>query len=463
MKLQQHTIPMGTRTTLRDVVHWEQALRQLHARIAPRFARPEPRRRALSYLQGLRSLVERKNGWQLAEQAREATPYGMQRLLSNAVWDADGVRDDLRAYVLEQLGTQDAIVVIDESSFPKRGSKSAGVQVQYCGTSGHVENCQVGVFLGYVTAKGHTLLDRELYLPFDWTEDPKRCQEASIPASVRLQTKPELAVQMLERIFQAQIPMAWVVADTVYGGNLDLRTWLEAHGYPYVLAVACDEPVGIVTPEGGRRRVETREVEALLLHEQDWQRLSMSEGTKGPRLFDWACVPMLHRWEEDGRNFVLIRRSLTDPGEKAYYFVFAPPGTTLVQMVKAIGARWHIEEDFETSKDMGLDQYEVRSWIGWYRHITLVMLAHAFLTGICAQAIPRACPPLAPADSSALDVASDERPLLPLTVPEVRHLLGQLLWPPPSSAELVLAWSGWRRWHRSCASYFHTKRRLEAG
>ena len=189
----------------------------------------------------------------------------------------------------------------------------------------------------------------------------------------------------------------------------------------------------------------------------------MSEGTKGPRLFDWACVSMLHRWEEDGRHWLLIRRSLTDPREKAYYFVFAPPGTTLCEMVKAIGARWHIEEDFETAKDMGLDQYEVRSWIGWYRHITLVMLAHANFPGICAQAIPRACPPLAPADSSALDVASDERPLLPLTVPEVRHLLGQLLWPPPSSAELVLAWSGWRRWHRSCASYFHTKRRLEAG
>src|SRR5437868_8551986 len=206
MKLQQHTIPMGTRTTLRDVVHWEQALRQLHARIAPRFARPEPRRRALSYLQGLLSSVERKNGWQLAEQAREATPYGMQRLLSNAVWDADGVRDDLRAYVLEQLGTQDAIVVIDESSFPKRGSKSAGVQMQYCGTTGHVENCQVGVFLSYVTASGHSLIDRELYLPLSWIEDRQRCRAAGIPDAVGFQTKCELAVQMMERIDQAHLP-----------------------------------------------------------------------------------------------------------------------------------------------------------------------------------------------------------------------------------------------------------------
>jgi SRSO17 transposase len=463
MKPHQHSIPMRARTTLREIVQWVQALSQLHARIAPRFARPEPRGRALSYLQGLLSSVERKNGWQLAEQAREATPYGMQRLLSSAVWDADLVRDDLRSYVLEQLGTHEAIVAIDETSFPKRGSKSAGVQVQYCGTTGQVENCQVGVFLAYVTSKGHTLIDRELYLPLDWTEDPKRCQEASVPASVRFQTKPELAVQMIERIFQAHIPIAWVVADTVYGGNLDLRAWLEAHGSPYVLAVACDKPVGILTPDGRRRRVEVREVEALLLHEQEWQCLSMSEGTKGPRLFDWACVPILHRWEEDGRHWLLIRRSLTDPREKAYYFVFAPKGTTLPEMVKAIGARWHIEEDFETGKDLGLDHYEVRSFTGWYRHITLVMLAHAFLTGTCAQSIPLASPLLAVEAPATLDAAWLARPLLALTVPEVRHLLGHLIWPAPSSVKLVLAWSWWRRWHRSCASYFHTKRRLEAG
>ncbi len=355
MKPPQHSIPMGARTTLRDIVQWAQALSQLHARIASHFARPEPRRRALSYLQGLLSSVERKNGWQLAEQAREATPYGMQRLLSSAVWDTEGVRDEVRGYVLEQLGTESAILVIDESGFAKRGTKSAGVGLQYCGTSGQVENCQVGVFLAYVTARGHSLIDRELYLPLDWCEDPERGLAAHIPEAVRFQTKPELAIQMLGRMEEAGCPISWVVADTVYGGNLDLRTWLEAHGYPYVLAVACNEPVGILTPDGGRRRVEVREVAALLLHEQDWQRLSMSEGTKGPRRFDWAAVPILHQWEEDGRHWLLIRRSLTDPREKAYYFVFAPPGTTLCAMVQAIGARWHIEEVFETSKDLGLD------------------------------------------------------------------------------------------------------------
>lgn len=463
MKQPQHITFTGAKTTATQVVQWAQALTHLHSRIASRFTRPEPRHRALLYLQGLLSESPRKNGWHLAEQAREATPYGMQRLLSQAVWDTDGVRDDLREHVLEQLGQEAAIVVIDESSFPKRGKKSAGVQIQYCGTTGQVENCQVGVFLAYVTARGHSLIDRELYLPLDWCADQDRCREAGIPESVRFQTKPELAIQMLSRLWEAQVPLAWVVADTVYGGNLDLRNWCEQHQYPYVMAVACDEPVGIVTPDGQRRRVEVREVEALLLHAQDWQRLSMSEGTKGPRLFDWARVPMLHRWEADGRHWLLIRRSLSDPREIAYYFVFGPQGTTLPEMVAAIGARWHIEEDFEAAKDMGLDQYEVRSWIGWYRHITLVMLAHAFLTGICAQHIPLACPPLAGPLPTTREVAPDARPLLPLTVPEVRHLLGRLIWPAPSSVKLVLAWSWWRRWHRSLASYFHIRRRLEAG
>ncbi len=459
MKPSQDTTAGGVSTALSKVAQWAHALRQLHGRLAPRFARAEPRRRMLSYLQGLLSGVERKNGWQLAEHAREVTPYGMQRLLSSAVWDVDLVRDDLRAYVLEQLGTDDAVVVIDETSFPKRGCKSAGVQMQYCGTSGRVENCQVGVFLAYITAKGHTLIDRELYLPFDWTADARRRQEADIPESVRFQTKPELAVQMMERLRQAQLPISWVVADTVYGGNLDLRTWLEAHGYAYVLAVACDEPVGIVTADGERRRVEVREVEALLLEEQDWQRLAMSEGTKGPRLFDWAAVPILHRWEDDGHHWLLIRRSIGDPREKTYYFVFAPKGTTLQEMVQAIGARWHIEEDFETAKDLGLDHYEVRSWTGWYRHITLCMLAHAFLTGICAQEKATACA----LSTFPFAVAPPARPLLPLTVPEVRHVLAQLIWPPPCQVALVLTWSWWRRCHRSCASYFHTKRRLQSG
>ena len=209
MKLSQATTPAEVDTTVSQVAQWALALRQLHARIAPHFARAEPRQQVLRYLQGLLSCVERTNGWQLAEQAREATPYGMQRLNSQAIWEADLVRDDLRSYVLEQLGTHDSIVAIDETSFPKRGCKSAGVQIQYCGTTG-----QVGVFLSYVTAKGHSLIDRELYLPFDWIADRKRSQDAGIPGSARFQTKPELARPLLERLRQAHLPISWVVADT---------------------------------------------------------------------------------------------------------------------------------------------------------------------------------------------------------------------------------------------------------
>jgi hypothetical protein len=239
----------------------------------------------------------------------------------------------------------------------------------------------------------------------------------------------------------------------VYGGNLDLRLWLEAHGYSYVLAVACDEPVGIQTPEG-RKRMTVAEAEALLLHSQDWHRLSMSCGTKGPRLFDWAVIPILHGWEDDGRHFLLIRRCLDDPREKAYYFVFAPAGTTLFQMVKAIGQRWCIEECFETGKEMGMEDYEVRCWIAWYRHLTLVMIVMAALAGVCAAARTSTAEPLSNGGTC---------PLLPLTIPEIRHLLAHLLWPPPRSQTLLLGWSWWRRCHQSRASYFHTKRRCAAG
>jgi len=455
MKQNNQTTFSGTKTTSADVCGWVQTLSCLHARLAPRFARPEPHRRTLAYLQGILSETSRKNGWQLAEHAGETRPDGMQRLLSSAVWDTDGVRDDLRSYAIEKLGNASAILAIDETSFPKQGKKSAGVGLQYCGTTGQVENCQVGVFLSYVTPQGHTLIDRELYLPFDWIEDQDRRRAVGIPESARFQTKPELACRMVERLFQAHLPISWVVADTVYGGNLDLRTWLESHQYSYVLAVPCHEPVGFQMPIS-RRREEAAQVEGFVLHDQDWQCLSMSEGTKGPRRFDWAVVPMLHRWEDDGRHWLLIRRSLTDPLQKAYYFVCAPLGTTLFEMVKAIGARWHIEEDFENAKDLGLDHYEVRSFVGWYRHITLVLFAAAYLTGICAMT-PSLLPTSPPSESGTI-------PRVPaLSRSEVSHLLAHLIWPPSSSIRRVLAWSWWRRCHQSSASYFHTQCRLKAG
>jgi SRSO17 transposase len=308
----------------------------------------------------------------------------MQRLLASAVWDADLVRDDLRAYVLEKISLPGGIAVIDETSFQKRGKKSAGVQIQHCGTTGLRENCQVGVFLSYVTARGHTLMDRELYVPKRWVNDHQRCREAGIPEATRFHTKCELASRMLERICLAQISISWVVADCVYGSNATLRAWLQAHLYFYVLAVRCTEPIELQTPTG-RVRMTVQEADARFLQAADWQRLSMGEGTKGPRWFDWACLPMLHRCEDDGQHWLLIRRLTTDPSKKVYYFVFGPDGTTLPEMVEAISARWSIEEDFETGKDSGMDQYEVRTWTAWYRFITLAMLAQAFLAGVCAQ------------------------------------------------------------------------------
>ena len=455
MQHQQNTLA-GTKTTPTDICRWAEALFRLHSSLAPRFARPEPHQRFLKYLQGILSDTTRKNSWQLAEHAREARPDGMQRLLSSAVWDTDGVRDDLRTYVLAHLETEKAVMVIDETSFPKRGTHSAGVSWQYCGTTGQVENCQVGVFLSYVTSRGHALIDRELYLPLDWCEDAARRQAAHIPEAVRFQTKPELARQMIERTRQAGVAFAWVVADTVYGGNFDLRNWLEAQGFHYVLAVACDEPVAFPSPQGHRRE-EAALVEKVLLERLTWHRLSMSAGTKGPRLFDWALVPMLHRWEDDGCHFLLIRRNRADLRDKRYYFVFAPIGSTLGEIVAAIGCRWHIEEDFENAKDLGLDHYEVRGFIGWYRHQTLVMVAMAYLAAIVAEEKAHARPVLQPgAPPSAL-------PLLPLTVPEVHRLLALLIWPAPRQMTRALAWSNWRRSHQSRASYFHAKRRLEAG
>jgi SRSO17 transposase len=453
MKTFHQSISQPVQTTVTDVVRWSQEVDRLHARIAPRFARPEPRHRALAYLRSILSDTERKNSWQIAEHAREARPDGMQRLRASSVWDADLVRDDLRAYVLERLGDPHAILAIDETSFPKKGRKSAGVKRQYCGTTKRPQNCQVGVFASYISPQGHTLFDRELYIPKRWFDSPERCREAGIPETTQFQTKCELARRMLERVSQEKLPISWVVADTVYGSNQDLRDWLFAHHSSYVLAVRCDEPVEIMTPNG-RERMRVAEAEARFLGAHEWQCLSMGQGTKGPRWFDWACLPMLSQCEEDGQHWLLIRRALCDPTDKRYYFVFGPQGTTLAQMVAAIAARWCIEEDFQTGKGLGLDQYEVRTWTAWYRHITLVMLALAVLTSICAQ-------------EQATRAAEQESPpstqaLLPLTRPEVAHLLAHLLWPHPHNAPRLLAWSWWRRCHQSRARYYHTKRRLKA-
>jgi SRSO17 transposase len=371
------------------VATWAEDLEAVHARMAPRFARAEPRRRALAYLRGLLSPVERKNGWQLAEQAGEATPDGMQHLLARADWDADQVRDDLRAYVVEHLGDARAVLVIDETGFLKKGTKSVGVQRQYSGTAGRIENCQIGVFLAYTSPQGRTFLDRELYVPKEWAADRERRREAAVPETVEFRTKPQLARVMLERALDAGVPAAWVTGDEIYGGDRRLRLWLEERQMPHVLAVKSTEPLWTRT---GSRQVAAK-VLAAAIPDSQWERLSAGEGAKGPRVYDWARVPIRALPEPGWDYWLLVRRALADPTDLAYYVCFCPAGTPLAELVRAAGTRWAIEESFETAKgEVGLDHYEVRRWPGWYRHITLALLAHAYLTVTRAAAVEKGDP-----------------------------------------------------------------------
>ena len=361
-----------------DVLEWAAGLQALHERIAGRFGRQETRRRALAYLKGLLGSVERKNGWQLAEYAGDATPDGVQRLLATYRWDADGVRDDLREYVVEHLGDPDAVLVVDETGFLKQGNKSVGVQRQYSGTAGKVENCQIGVFLAYGSRLGRTFLDRELYLPQMWAEDWERRWEAGVPEGASFHTKGQLARVMIARAVAAEVPFGWVAGDTVYGNDRRLRQWLEEQKVPYVLAVKNNEPLWADT-EDGAAPVAARRLAQGIPADQ-WERLSAGEGSKGPRLYDWGLVSIGPWSEPDQGHWLLVRRSITDPEDLAYYACFSPVEVALAELVRVAGTRWIIEDAFKEAKqEVGLDEYEVRRWTGWYRHITLALLVHAFL------------------------------------------------------------------------------------
>ena len=384
--MQEH----GSRQDLtpEQVAAWTTGWDEVQERIGARFARSEQRQRVRRYVDGLLSPVERKNGWQLAEHAGEARPYGMQRLLAGAKWDADAVRDDLRGYVVEHVGDPRAVLVIDETGFLKQGAKSVGVKRQYSGTAGRIENCQIGVFLTYAAPMGHVMLDRELYLPREWDDDAQRRQEAGVPETVRFATKPQLARRMLARALGAGVPAAWVTGDSIYGGDRRLRVWLEQQEHPFVLAVKSDEPLWAVLDERwGQPRAA---VIAAHIPADAWQRLSAGQGAKGPRWYDWARVRLARlqltaaerRWD----HWLLVRRSRSDPTDLAYYVVFAPAGTTLRTLARVAGQRWRIEQSFELAKgEVGLDQYEVRRWDGWYRHMTLAMFALAYLAVLCAH------------------------------------------------------------------------------
>ena len=373
---------------LAQVEGWAAEFDRLLERISPRFARPEVRRRVAAFVRGLLGGVERKNGWQLAEQAGETTPDGMQRLLTTARWDPDALRDDVRAYVVEHLGDPGGVLVVDETGFLKKGAKSAGVQRQYSGTAGRIENCQVGVFLAYASPRGRALVDRELYLPKEWAGDAARRAEAHIPAQVGFHTKPQLAQAMLERAVAAGVPAGWVTADEVYGGEARLRSFLEEQDLAYVLAVKTTQPLWAAGQQGPAE-VPARELVAQV-PARAWRRLSAGAGAKGPRVYDWARVALVRPGWPGRRFWLLARRRLSD-GELAFYACFGPAQTALAELVRVAGSRWAVEESFQAGKgQVGLDHYQVRRYDAWYRHTTLALVAQAFLAAVRAHAAPTA-------------------------------------------------------------------------
>jgi SRSO17 transposase len=375
-----------------------------HARFAHAFVRSEPREASRQYLRGLLAPVARKNCWQLAEAMGQKNPQAMQRLLFGAEWDADAVRDELQVFVIERFGEADGIGIVDETGFLKKGTKSVGVKRQYCGTAGKIENCQIGVFLTYCSRRGYTFLDRRLYLPEEWCRDGERRREAHVPEEVVFQTKPQLAIQMLEHAWTRGVPMAWLTGDEIYGDDTKVRDRVAQARRKYVLAVSANTPVWresqpVVAPLKGAKgqpRKEPRLANGAKAWEpvskvvaalpfQAWKRLAVGQGEKGPRLYDWARVRIFEkRGAVPGpQGWLLARRSIADPTELAYYLSNAPRRTSLRELAEVAGARWSIETTIEEGKgEAGLDEYEVRYWHSWHRHITLSLMAHAFLASI---------------------------------------------------------------------------------
>jgi SRSO17 transposase len=358
-----------------DFSHWGSGFDAYMASFAERFPRIEPRRRSGAYVRGLLSELERKNGWTLAEGAGEKTPDGMQRLLNASPWDEDGLRDDVRTVITDAIGDKEnGILVVDETGFLKKGKKSAGVARMYTGTAGKTENCQIGVFLAYTTPAGHALIDRELYLPASWTEDPDRCAAAGIPATVQFATKYQLAQRMIERARAAQTPFSWVTADEVYGQAVPLRNYLEREKINYVLAVRRTEKITTST-------IASTAEAMIAPPDTPWRRINAGDGTKGPRISDWAVIELPTSQIPHGHRYILARRSINDPSDLAYYFGYSENPTTIEQLVHTAALRWTIEECFQTAKnEAGLDHYQVRDYTAWYRHMTLSMTALTFLT-----------------------------------------------------------------------------------
>jgi SRSO17 transposase len=421
-----------------DPDRWLVSFDELMARIAGRFPRVEPRRRARAFVVGLLSDLRRKNCWTLAEHAGDATPDGMQHLLAGARWDAGAVRDDLRDYVLDHLGDPDAVLVVDETGDVKKGNRSAGVQRQYTGTAGRVENCQVAVFLTYAAPAGHALIDRELYVPKSWISDPARCAAARIPPGTEFATKPKLARIMIARTLDAGAPARWVAGDEVYGADPGLRADLECRRIGYVLAVAKSHPVTV-----GARACQAGAL-ASRLPRPAWQRCSAGPGAKGHRYYDWAWISIAPG--QPGCHWLLIRRNRTTR-ELAFYRCYSPRHVPLATLVKIAGQRWRTEENFQAAKGLtGLDEHQVRRWDSWYRWTTLAMLATAFLT-VTAVGEHAASPA--------------QTGQIPLTRNEIAGLFAALTIQPARRTQHRLRWSAWRRRHQHRARTCHYQRQAE--
>lgn len=385
---------------------WRESFEAFHGRFAGLFGRREPREECRKYLRGLLSTVERRNCWQLAEAVGEACPDAMQRMLYLVDWDVDAARDILQDFVIEEFGHRDAVVVVDETGFLKKGKRSAGVQRQYTGTAGKIENCQVGVFLSCSCERGHAFLDRRLYLPKGWCADQPRREQARIPQAIVFRTKPELAVDMLTHAWDRGVATPWIAGDEVYGDAPAFRQAISQHKSRYVLAVSVNTPVWVHRPRMARPRPPKQDgahskaqlapgapaattVAQVVAHwpAEGWQRLTVAHGEKGPIAYDWARQRVVEsRGQLPAETVWLVaRRSLTDPTDVAYYLSNAPAAVPLLRLAEVAAARFSIERCFEEAKgETGLDQYEVRHWHSWHRHITLAMMAHAWLASVRA-------------------------------------------------------------------------------
>ena len=361
---------------------WQQSFTDFFSHFENLFRRSESRKMARHYMRGLLADVKRKNCWQIAETMGLADPQAVQRLLYEAKWEADAVCQKYRELVASELGYEPGIGVIDESGFEKKGEQSAGVQRQWCGRLGKVENCQVGVFLGYVAPLGHAFLDRELYLPLSWCEDAGRREKAHIPPSIQFQTKPQLALRMLERAWAEGLAMQWVVGDSVYGNSPDLRNAIHHSGHYYVLEIPCTNRVYRV----GEAAAMSVQALAENFATSDWERMAFGLGEKGLRFYDWAARRVRASSDTIGEQWLLIRRSVGDKIEWTYTLSNAPSDTPLADLVAVALARHPIEQLLQEAKsDAGLADYEVRYWHSWYRHITLSLMAHTWLTLIRHQ------------------------------------------------------------------------------